>query len=180
MLNLLFLSALLTSVDNLIVCSAIGLLPLTRGQRRRYAFAFSAAETLAPVLSMSVGAFLWPTLLHRVDQSALAILLACGVLILALAWFNRDAARLFGKPCMIVGLPLLMSIDNLIAGIGLSAVKAPPLLASFMIGLAGTIMSCAGLLLGDYIRRVLPMRVVQLVSGSVVCAVSLWILVRGN
>ena len=179
MLNLLFLSALLTSVDNLMVCSAIGLLPLTRGQRRWYAFAFSVAETLAPILGMSVGAFLWLTLLKRVDHSTPVILLLCGVIILALAWLNRDAARFLGKPGMIVGLPLLMSIDNLIAGIGLSAVKAPPLPAAFMIGLAGTVMSCTGLLLGDRIRRVVPMRVLQLASGSVVCAVSLWMLVRG-
>jgi putative Mn2+ efflux pump MntP len=179
MLTLLVLSALLTSLDNLVVCSAIGMLPLTGGQRRWYSFTFSLAETLAPVAGMSIGVFLWPSLLHRTDESVPAILLFCGATILALTWINRDAARLFGQPGMIVGLPLLMSIDNLIAGIGLSAVKSPPLLSTLIIGLAGSIMSCSGIFLGGRLRLALPSRVLQFTSGGVVCVVSLWMLVRG-
>jgi manganese efflux pump family protein len=179
MLTLLFVSALLSSLDNLVVCSAIGLLPLTGVQRRWYSFTFSLAETLAPVAGMSIGAFLWPSVLHRADQSVPAILLLCGATILALAWLNRDAARFFGKPGMIVGLPLLMSLDNLIAGIGLGAVKSPPLLSALIIGVAGSIMSCSGLFLGDRLRHALTNRVPQFTCGSVVCLVSRWMLVRG-
>jgi manganese efflux pump family protein len=178
MLNLVFISALLTSIDNLIVCSALSLLPLSREQRRWYAFAFSAAETFAAVAGMSLGAVFWPALLHSADQSVPIILLLCGV-ILALGWFNRDAARLFGRPGMIVGLPLLMSIDNLVAGIGLSAAKTPPLATALIIGFAGSIMSCAGLLLGSSLRKLIPLRASQFSAGTVICCFSIWMLVRG-
>nr|WP_263352909.1 hypothetical protein [Acidicapsa acidisoli] len=128
---------------------------------------------------MSFGALLWSALLRHEDQSVPVILLLCGVVILALAWFNRDAARLFGRPGMIVGLPLLMSIDNLIAGIGLSAVKAPPTNGRVDDRYDRSVMSCAGLLLGAGIRRVLPLSALQFTAGSVICGFSFWVLVRG-
>jgi putative Mn2+ efflux pump MntP len=174
----IFLSAVLSGVDNLQACSAIGSLGFARDQRRWYAFAFSTAETVAPLLGLALGGVLWPAIFRRVDRYSPLILLLCGVGILWFAIRNRDVVRWFGRPRMIVGLPLLLSVDNLLAGVGLSSIHSPLLASALIIGGTGAAMSCAGLYLGTYIRAVVPRRL-EFAASVYLCLVSIRMLING-
>ena len=52
-----------------------------------------------------------------------------------------------------LGLPLTLSLDNLIAGIGLGALGTPILLSAFIIGLISGLLSLLGLCLGSFVVR---------------------------
>jgi manganese efflux pump family protein len=178
MLWLLLLSGLLAGVDNLQACLAIGLLPLKPDQRRRYAIAFSTAETVAPLLGLTLGGLLLPALFEHLDNSSPLILLLCGLGILALAIKNREVAPWFVRPGMMIRLPLLLSVDNLLAGIGLSAIHAPVLASVLIIGATGAAMSCAGLYLGASIRAIVPRRL-EFAAGVYLCLLSIGMLMKG-
>jgi putative Mn2+ efflux pump MntP len=174
----IFISAVLSGVDNLQACSAIGSLALARDQRRWYAFAFSTAETVAPLVGMTLGGLLWPAIFRTVDRYSPVILSLCGLGILSCAIKNRDAARWFDRPGMMVGLPLLLSVDNLLAGVGLSAIHSPLLPSVLIIGATGAAMSCAGLYLGARLRALVPRRM-EFAAGVYLCLLSIQMLVKG-
>jgi len=174
----IFISAVLSGIDNLQACSAIGCLALAPGQRRWYAFAFSTAETVAPLVGLALGGLLWPAVLRTVNRYLPMILLLCGLGILAFAIKNRDAALWFDRPGMMVGLPLLLSVDNLLAGVGLSAIHSPMLPSVLIIGATGAVMSCAGLYLGAWVRALVPRRL-EFGASIYLCLLSIQMLVKG-
>ena len=59
---------------------------------------------------------------------------------------------------MLFGLPLSLSLDNLLGGAGISALGYPVVPAALLIGLVSAAMSCAGLYLGGWLRRLLQWR----------------------
>jgi len=61
-------------------------------------------------------------------------------------------------PWMLFGLPLVLSLDNLVTGIGLGVLGFPMFLAALTIGAISGLMTLAGLKLGDAIGRYLPVR----------------------
>jgi putative Mn2+ efflux pump MntP len=59
------------------------------------------------------------------------------------------------------GLPLSLSLDNLLGGAGISALGFPLAPAALLIGLVSAAMSCAGLYFGAWLRKVVRWRVAQ-------------------
>ncbi len=83
-------------------------------------------------------------------------LLASGFLVIYLALNHEDLEQVANNGWMIFGLPLSLSIDNLVAGAGLGTSGYPVLLCAALIGLVCAAMSLAGLFLGEWVRRRLP------------------------
>ena len=65
---------------------------------------------------------------------------------------------------MLFGLPLVLSLDNLVAGIGLGVLGFPIFFAALIIGAISSLMALVGLKLGNIIGRLLPIRS-DLLSG---------------
>ena len=63
-----------------------------------------------------------------------------------------------GRTWASLGLPLLLSLDNLVAGFGLGAARMPIALSALVLGAASGAMALAGLYLGSLIGGTMPAR----------------------
>jgi putative Mn2+ efflux pump MntP len=69
---------------------------------------------------------------------------------------------------MLFGLPLSLSLDNVLLGAGVSAAPGPALLSALGIGAISAAMSCIGLYCGGWLRQAVPERI-ELVAGAYLC-----------
>jgi putative Mn2+ efflux pump MntP len=67
---------------------------------------------------------------------------------------------------------LLLSVDNLLAGIGVGVMGQPFVLSALVIGTISTLMCFAGLYLGQILRRFIPKRA-ELLAGIYLVALGL-------
>jgi putative Mn2+ efflux pump MntP len=79
--------------------------------------------------------------------------------------------KLVNSRHMLFGLPLSLSLDNLLAGVGLGSIHYPVLLSALVMGLVSAAMSCAGLYLGNWLRRFVPKRT-EVVVGAYLCVLA--------
>jgi len=105
-------------LDNALVALALG--PLNLGTRRMalLGLCFAAAEVLMTLAGTAAGAMVPIDLFAASTRAGLLATLA--VTIAALALLRRDPTACVGSPSGMVGLALLLSLDNLFAGAGLS------------------------------------------------------------
>jgi manganese efflux pump family protein len=161
---------LLAGLDNLQVCSSLGMLPLQRRRLHFLAAAFCASEIGGAVLGLMLGRGLL-TLLGPVAESlAPIVMLGCGaaVLYLALRRDDPDLAALANHRALLVGVPISLSFDNVIAGAAISFSSHSIVQAALVIGIISAAMSCIGLYLGHWLRRILPDRI-ELAVGAYLC-----------
>jgi putative Mn2+ efflux pump MntP len=85
---------------------------------------------------------------------------------------------------MLFGLPLSLSLDNLLGGAGISALGYPMVPAALLIGLVSAAMSCAGLYLGGWLRRLFRERFVgwclDPAVGAYLCLLAVRLLVANR
>lgn len=177
-LSRLFYFALLGGADNLQACLGIGLLPFGRRQRQAYAIAFSAAEVIASALGPAIGSRLRAPWILLAERYPPVVLLLFGAAILGLAVNKRDLTRWFGNPWMILGVPLLFSVDNFLMGAESSVAEAAPWFFAVVNGSTGAAMSCGGLYLGIWVRRMRP-RLPDFIAGGYLLLLSLKLWIRG-
>jgi putative Mn2+ efflux pump MntP len=161
---------LLAGLDNLQVCSSLGLLPVRRGRLHLLAAAFAAGEILGALLGLLFGRGLIALLGETASSLAPFAMLGCGCAVMYLA-FRRDREdleQLVNHRALVLGLPLSLSLDNVIAGAGISFSTYPLMTSALVIGVISASMSCMGLYLGSWIRRFLPERI-ELVVGVYLC-----------
>lgn len=161
---------LLAGLDNLQVCSSLGLLPLQRRRVHLLAAAFCASEIGGAVLGLLLGHGLLALLEPAASGLAPAVMLLCGAAVLYLAWRRDepDLARLANHKALLLGLPLSLSLDNVVAGAAISFSSTPLIDAALVIGAISAAMSCIGLYLGHGLRRFLPERI-ELAVGLYLC-----------
>jgi putative Mn2+ efflux pump MntP len=162
---------IISGVDNFQVCSSIGLLPVYRARRWLLALAFGACETLAPLAGLSAGKLLHFALGSAAARFGPVVLLFCGMTVFLLAVCRKDVTELANGQAVLFGLPLSLSLDNLLAGCGLGSIHYPVLLSALLIGLASAAMSCMGLYLGCWLRRFLPQRA-EIAAGVYLCVLA--------
>ncbi len=161
---------LLAGLDNLQVSASLALLPISRRRLILLAAAFALSEILAAVLGLLLGRGLIVSLGQTFAGLAPFAMLLCGVIVFLLALRQREGnlEQLVNQPALLVGLPLSLSIDNIIAGAGLSFSSSPLVSSALIIGVVSGSMACAGLFLGRIVRRFLPDRV-ELAVGLYLC-----------
>jgi|SRR5579862_4382976 len=168
MLGTVLFFGVLAGVDNLQTCSAIGLLPICSARKHLLAVAFTACETMAPVIGLLLGRFLLWCAGGTAARIGPFMMLSCGVALLFCAVRGEDLASLVNGNRMIMGVPVALSVDNLLAGAGISALPYPVVVSALLIGLVSAAMSCVGIYLGAWIRRFLPSRI-ELAVGAYLC-----------
>jgi putative Mn2+ efflux pump MntP len=92
-------------------------------------------------------------------------LLISGGTILYLSRAERSVSDAANDGWMIFGLPLSLSLDNLVGGAGLGASGFPPILSAILIGGVCTALSFAGIFLGGRGRVLAPQRA-SMISGA--------------
>jgi putative Mn2+ efflux pump MntP len=156
----LIIFGLLAGLDNLQLGASLALLPLARRRRHQLAAAFCVSEIGGALLGVLIGGALLTALAPLADWLALAAMLACGtiVLVLALRHEDNDLTRFVNRPVLLMGLPVSLSLDNVIAGAGIGVAGYPLTESALIVGLISAALACGGLYAGGWIRRFLPDR----------------------
>lgn len=160
----------LAGLDNLQVSASLALLPISRRRLFMLAAAFALSEILAAILGLLLGRGLIVAMGQSIAGLVPFAMLLCGaiVFLLALRDQEQNLEQLVNQPALLLGLPLSLSIDNLIAGAGISFSSTPLVSSALVIGIVSGSMACAGLFLGRVVRRFLPDRV-ELAVGLYLC-----------
>ena len=142
MTSTILLFGALAGLDNLQVCSSIGLSGIPRGRLNRLGMMFTLCETAGPVIGFVAGKAFLSALGAWSHVAGPAVMIACATAIfIASLRGTQDGIPEAG----VVALPLSLSLDNVVAGAGLSPIGEPVWTAALGIGLMSAVMSCAGL-----------------------------------
>lgn len=177
----LLIFGVLAGLDNLQVSAALSLLPLRKRRVHLLAAAFCVSEIGGALLGLLLGKALLSMLAPVAEWLAPTAMLVCGlaVLVLALARDAPDAdvlsmemtpveaplktgsamRGLSNHGALLLGLPLSLSVDNVIAGAAISFAGYPVTMAVLIVGSVSAAMACAGLYAGQRLRRFLPERI---------------------
>ena len=76
-----------------------------------------------------------------------------GLYIIYRTWRDEARDQPFDSRWVVFGLPISLSLDNLLAGAGLGMLGLPILLSALVIGAISCMMCVAGLLIGNTVAR---------------------------
>jgi putative Mn2+ efflux pump MntP len=171
----LIVLGLLTGLDNLQVTPALGMMPMTTAKRWLFALTFGVCEALMPLAGLCIGHTLHRAFARFAETLGPVVMLGCGAAIIVMALREKDVSALVTSRWTLIGLPLSLSLDNLLAGLGVGATGHPLWLAAAVIGGISTAMCLLGLGVGKWIARWFP-RNLEAVSGAYLCVLGLGML----
>ena len=167
------------SLDTFAVSVAVGIAPLARGLRLRFAAACALAEAGMPLLGYAVGG-LAHGLGRAADWLAVALLLGAGL------WTAREAlededevAEALERASTGGGVSLLLaalsvSLDELAVGLAFGSLRLPLVPVVTAIAVQAVVASLLGLRLGAMLGARAGARA-ALLSGFALCGVGLWL-----
>jgi putative Mn2+ efflux pump MntP len=156
----IILLGLALGLDSFRASLAMGAAGLGAARWLRVTLAFGVCDGVAPLVGLAMGR---ATAVHVASWSELiapVLLIGSGAYIL----FKRleDEQDQDKGGWVILGMPLCLSLDNLVAGVGLGSLGPPVVPAAVVIGATSGGMSLLGLALGRLGRLSLPARVERL------------------
>ena len=152
----LIVLAFLTGMDNLAVSAALGLRGMTRARRQNLAVLFGAFEGLMPVVGWGLAAYLpRPTALAGLPTAS-AAWAACLGLVLLVVWRRKSLVQWVRAGRGVYLLPLLLSFDNLFAGLGFGELGYSLWFSALTIGVVSGLIAYFGMLAGDKAAAALP------------------------
>jgi len=171
MVTLLLLGFAL-SLDSFRVSLGLGTLKLSRLRQLQIVIAFGVCDALAPLIGLLIGKSLLEFIGPWVEHLGPLLLCAYGVYVVYIA--QRFAGRETGETdrWMVLGLPLSLSLDNLIAGTTLGMIGFPLVLSVTAIGAMSALLAFAGLRLGRTAVNLLRIRA-ELIGGVVLIFIAL-------
>jgi len=176
MVTLLLLGFAL-SLDSFRVSLGLGTLQLSRLRQLQIVIAFGVCDAVAPLIGLLIGKSLLEIIGPWVEHLGPLLLCAYGVYVIYIA--KRCAGTETGETdrWMVLGLPLSLSLDNLIAGTTLGMIGFPILLSVTIIGVMSSLLSLAGLRLGHTALNFLRIRA-DLIGGVVLVVIALTFVVQ--
>lgn len=176
MVTLLLLGFAL-SLDSFRASLGLGALKLSRLRQLQIVIAFGVCDALAPLIGLLIGKSLLEFVGTWVAHLGPLLLCAYGVYVIYIA--QRYAGREAGDTdrWMVLGLPLSLSLDNLVAGTTLGMIGFPLLISVTIIGAMSALLSFVGLMLGKTAVKFLPVKA-EMVGGVVLIVIALSFLVE--
>jgi manganese efflux pump family protein len=176
MITLLLLGFAL-SLDSFRVSLGLGTLKLSRLRQLQIVIAFGVCDAIAPLIGLLIGQSLLKVIGPWVEHIGPLLLCAYGVYVIYIA--KRCAGSETGENdrWMVLGLPLSLSLDNLIAGTTLGMIGFPVLLSITIIGVMSSLFALAGLRLGRTAVNLLRFRA-DLIGGVVLIFIALTFVVE--
>jgi putative Mn2+ efflux pump MntP len=135
------------SLDNFRTAIALGALRLKWRHAGQVALAFGFWDAVAPLLGILVGRYLDRRIGSTAESVGAIALGAYGLYLLAHAW-RTVAPEEFDQRWALFGLPLPLSLDNVVAGTSLGLLGFAPWIAAPIFGFITALMSFVGLQLG--------------------------------
>jgi putative Mn2+ efflux pump MntP len=147
-MGMLFLLGFVLSLDSFRVSLGLGALQLRPVRQVQLVIAFGLCDGLAPLVGLLIGKSLVSYVGWWTEYFGPLALCAYGIYVIYVA--KRCSGKEGKEPDrgIVLGLPLSLSLDNLIAGASLGMVGFPLLLSVAVIGSMSALMSLAGLRLG--------------------------------
>ena len=173
----LFLLGFALSLDSFRVSVGLGTLKLSRLRQLQIVIAFGACDAIAPLLGLLIGKSLLEYIGPWVEHVGPLLLCAYGVYVIYIA--QRYAGKEAGEAdrWMVLGLPLSLSLDNLVAGTSLGMIGFPILLSVTIIGAMSALFAMTGLKLGRTAVNLLRFRA-ELIGGVVLVFIALSFIVQ--
>jgi hypothetical protein len=102
-------------LDNIAIAFALG--PLGLGWRRigLLGVVFAVAEAGMALLGATAGRFIGPSAATTAEAAHVGTLATMAVALVGLAWIKCRPADIVANPCALLGMSLLLGIDNFIA-----------------------------------------------------------------
>jgi manganese efflux pump family protein len=182
----LLIFGVLAGLDNLQVSASLALLPLQKRRLHVLAAAFCVSEIGGALLGLLLGKAVLSLIAPVAEWLAPAVMLGCGIVVLWLA-LRHEGSKQTGSErtdseqtdseqtnsehavgplsvftnqrALLLGLPLTLSIDNVIAGAGIGIAGYPLAMSALIVGSVSAAMACAGLYAGHWFKRFLPQRI---------------------
>lgn len=178
------------SLDNFRTSVLLGPLRMRRARMVLVAANFGLWDGLTPLLGLVIGHYVGDAIGPIADYVGPLALLAYGAYLLVRAWRVPAPAEgededEFEQSWTLFGLPLPLSIDNIVAGAGLGLLGFSPWLPAIIFGVVTAVMSLIGLVLGRLAFRLVSNRIsirYEIVTGIalVIEAVVLFLLAGGG
>ena len=166
----LIVLAFTLSLDNFRSSIALGTVPFGVRRAVQIALIFGFWDTVAPLAGGLLGQYVGDSIGPIADYVGPAVMGVYGVYLLVGAVRNPEPEELDHPWVTLFGLPLALSVDNLIAGTGLGLLGFSPLVPALIFGVATAVMSFLGLFLGRTAARAIPIRADLLSAVSLVTA----------
>lgn len=171
-MGMLLLLGFVLSLDSFRASLGLGASKLSTMRRAQIVLAFGLCDGLAPLVGLLIG----KSIVVHVGAWAeyLGPLMLCGYGVYVIYVSRRgdgDETREHGR-WVVLGLPLALSLDNLIAGTSLGIIGFPLALSVVVIGAMSALMSLAGLLLGKTAVRFLNLKS-EVFAGVVLVAIGI-------
>jgi manganese efflux pump family protein len=166
----LLLLGFVLSLDSFRVSLGLGALKLRPIRQAQIVAAFGLCDGLAPLLGILVGQSLVRFIGGWTGYLGPLVLGVYGAYVIYVArrYEGNEEARDTGG-WIVLGLPLSLSLDNLIAGASLGMIGFPLALSVAVIGAMSALMSLAGLLLGRTAMNYLKLNSELLGGVALVC-----------
>ena len=166
MIAVIFLGLAL-GLDSFRASLAMGSSGLGAARAFRVALAFGVCDGAAPLVGFALNRTTAAYFASWSELIAPAVLIGFGAYVLLKRLEDEEAEPEGGWA--VLGVPLCLSLDNLVAGIGLGTLSLPVVPSAILIGALSGAMSLAGLALGRLGRLSLPASVERL-SGLLLVA----------
>jgi manganese efflux pump family protein len=167
MIGQLLILGLTLSLDNFRTAIVLGGLQLTRRHAVQVALVFGFWDMVAPLVGIIGGAYFAETIGSTAEYVGAAVLAAYGLFLLVQAWRTPEPEEL-DQRWALFGLPLPLSVDNVVAGTSLGLLGFSPWLAAPIFGAITALMALIGLQLGRAAAGIIRIRSDLLTGVSLV------------
>jgi putative Mn2+ efflux pump MntP len=158
-------------LDSFRASLALGTMTPSAARQLRLALAFGLCDGVAPLLGLALGPTLRDLLSAWAGVLGPALLVGYGLYSLVIPRGTGDADS--GRDgWMALGIPLFLSLDNLVAGFALGMMRTPIAPTAAAIGAISGLMSLAGFRCGALIGRIIPLRA-ERIGGAALILLSL-------
>ena len=160
----LLILGLVLSLDNFRLAIALGAFKLSWRRALRIAVVFGLWDAFSPLVGLLVGRYFGEEIGEAADFLGPIVLLVFG-LYLVIRSLQTEAPEDLDERWVLFGIPLSLSLDNLLAGTGLGMLGFPPVFTAAVFGTMTVLMTFVGLQLGGAVARFIPIRS-DLLSGA--------------
>jgi putative Mn2+ efflux pump MntP len=150
-------------LDNFRVAIALGVLRFGWGRAVQVAVTFGVWDGLMPLVGLLLGRFFGQAIGVVADYLGPGVLAAYGLYLIAGA-LRTEAPEEVDDRWALFGIPLSLSVDNLVTGTSLGLLGFSPVFSAAVFGAITALMSFVGLRLGRVAARFIPIRM-DLLSG---------------
>lgn len=157
MIGSLLVLGVTLSLDNFRTAVVLGAIRLGWRRSVKVSLVFGFWDGLAPLIGILVGHYLGQRIGSTADYVGAGALAAYGLFLVVQAWRTPEPEEP-DQRWALFGLPLPLSVDNIVAGTSLGLLGFSPWLAPPLFGVLTALMTLAGLQLGRVFARFIHIR----------------------